>query len=60
MPLLGGLEGLGVEVESMALEDLGDRRRIALELELPSDRPPADVLDRLGMLEGVHEMRWSR
>lgn len=59
-PALGALEELGLQIESFAIADAGDHRRLDLAVELPHGARQEDVLLRLGELEDVSGVRWVR
>jgi putative Mg2+ transporter-C (MgtC) family protein len=59
-PTLGALEELGLMIESFAIADADDHRRIDLAVELPHGARQEDVLLRLGELEDVSGVRWAR
>jgi putative Mg2+ transporter-C (MgtC) family protein len=59
-PVLGELEELGLMIDSFAIVDADDRRRLDLLVELPHGAHPEDVLLRLGVLDGVVGVQWPK
>jgi putative Mg2+ transporter-C (MgtC) family protein len=59
-PVLATLEELGLGVDSFAIAEEDDHRRLDTVVELPHGAHPQDVLLRLGELEEVARVRWGR
>ncbi len=53
------VERAGLRIESIDVSQEGDRRRLALDVELPRDFEPATVVARIADVERVTEVRWS-
>jgi putative Mg2+ transporter-C (MgtC) family protein len=53
------IELAGLRIESMDVSQEGDRRRLALDVELPRHVQPPKVVARLAEVENVSEVRWS-
>jgi putative Mg2+ transporter-C (MgtC) family protein len=59
-PVLVALEQLGVSVTSFSIAARGDGRRLACIVELPQQEDSAEVVLRLGELEEVSGVKWTR
>lgn len=59
-PVLEALEQLGVAVESFAISEADDHRRLEAVIGLPHGARPEDVLLRLGELQDVSAVRWAQ
>ena len=59
-PVLAALEDLGLAVESFAISETADGRRLDTVIELPHGARPEDVVLRLGELDEVSSVRWVR
>jgi len=53
------IERAGLRIESMDVSQEGDRRRLALDVELPRHVPAPQVVARIADVEDVTEVRWS-
>ncbi len=53
------VERAGLRIASIDVSQEGDRRRLALDVELPRDFQPATVVARIADVERVTEVRWS-
>jgi hypothetical protein len=58
--VLSALEQLGVTVASFSITSVGDARRMACVIELPSVDASEEVVLRLGALEEVSGVKWIR
>ena len=59
-PVLGELEALGLEVTSFAVSEAEGRRRLEIAVGLPHGARSEDVILRLGELDEVSGVRWTR
>ena len=57
--LLTELEELGVDVQSFALADTGERRLAEVDVRFPHGARPEEVVVRLGDLDDVTAARWT-
>jgi putative Mg2+ transporter-C (MgtC) family protein len=53
------IERLGARILSLDVTQEGDRRRLELDVVLPSDTPIPRLVSRLADLENVAEVRWT-
>jgi putative Mg2+ transporter-C (MgtC) family protein len=53
------IERLGARVSSLEVSQEGDRRRLQLEVALPPDTHPPNVVSRIAEVEHVAEVRWN-
>ncbi len=53
------IERRGLRIESMDVSQEGERRRLALDVELPRHVPPAQVVAGIADVPNVAEVRWS-
>ena len=53
------IERAGLRIEAMDVSSEGDRRRLALDVELPRDVQPPQVVARIADVQSVSEVRWS-
>jgi len=53
------VEKTGARIASLEVSQEGDRRRLALDVVLPRDIPPARIVARIADLEDVVEVRWT-
>ena len=53
------VEKAGARIASLEVSQEGDRRRLALDVLLPRDVPPARIVARIADLEDVFEVRWT-
>ena len=53
------LERVGARIDSMEVSQEGERRRLALDLALPRNTPPARLVAWIADIEHVAEVRWS-
>src|SRR5262249_39975911 len=53
------IERAGLRIESMDVSQEGDRRRIAVDVELPQHVHPPQVVARIADVQSVAEVRWS-
>jgi putative Mg2+ transporter-C (MgtC) family protein len=58
--VLTALEQLGVEVASFSIATHGDGRRLSCAVELPHEEDSPEVVLRLGELDEVSAVRWTR
>ena len=59
-PVLAALEQLGVNVISFSLAAQGEGRRLACTVDLPTEEADKEVVLRLGELEDVTAVKWTR
>jgi uncharacterized membrane protein YhiD involved in acid resistance len=59
-PVLAAFEQLGVGVTSFSIAARGGERRLACAIELPHDDASESVVVRLGELDEVSGVRWTR
>ncbi len=59
-PVLAALEQLGVTVASFAIAAQGDVRRLSCVVELPQEEDAPEVVLRLGELDEVSGVKWTR
>jgi putative Mg2+ transporter-C (MgtC) family protein len=59
-PVLAALEQLGVGIMSFSIASAGDRRRVACVIDLPYAEASEDVLLRLGSVDEVSGVKWTR
>jgi putative Mg2+ transporter-C (MgtC) family protein len=53
------VERAGMSIESIDVSQEADRRRLALDVRLPPETNPAQVVARIADVEHVAEVRWS-
>jgi len=53
------VERAGLRIEAMDVSQEGDRRRLALDVEMPREVRPASVVARIADVQNVSEVRWS-
>jgi putative Mg2+ transporter-C (MgtC) family protein len=53
------IERSGLRIESMDVSQEGERRRLALDVELPRHVQPPQVIARIADVQSVAEVRWS-
>ena len=53
------IEQAGLRIEAMDVSQEGDRRRLALDVALPRNVQPPQVVARLAEVQNVSEVRWS-
>jgi putative Mg2+ transporter-C (MgtC) family protein len=53
------VERAGAQIEALEISAEGDRRTVELDVALPPERRPPDVVAALAEVEGVLEARWS-
>jgi putative Mg2+ transporter-C (MgtC) family protein len=58
--VLGALEQLGVDVTSFSIAAQGDGRRLTCSVDLPSEDADREVVLRLGELDEVAAVTWTR
>ncbi|HKT43526.1 MAG TPA: MgtC/SapB family protein [Gaiellaceae bacterium] len=58
VPILEAIEGNGGRVISLEIAQEGDRRSVALDIELQHARTPA-IVAAVGDIDGVLEVRWT-
>jgi putative Mg2+ transporter-C (MgtC) family protein len=59
-PVLAALEQLGVEITSFSIAAQGEGRRLSCAVELPTEDADRDVVLRLGELEEVSSVKWTK
>lgn len=59
-PVLAALEQLGVNVLSFSIAARGDGRRLVCAVDLPSEDADREVVLRLGELDDVSAVKWTR
>jgi putative Mg2+ transporter-C (MgtC) family protein len=59
-PVLAALEQLGVDVMSFSIAASGDGRRLSCAVDLPVDDADREVVVRLGELDDVSAVKWTR
>jgi putative Mg2+ transporter-C (MgtC) family protein len=59
-PVLAALEDLGLAVDSFAIAESGEGRRLDSVVELPHGARAEEVLLRLGELDEVASVKWTR
>lgn len=58
-PVVDLLGRYGVTMQSIELDPSEEGRRVRMEIELPSNAEPADLLRQIAELEGVEGAKWS-
>jgi putative Mg2+ transporter-C (MgtC) family protein len=57
--LVSGVESAGGRIESLQINQEGDRRYVELDVELPRTADRAKLVSSIAELEGVLEVRWA-
>ena len=59
-PVLAALEELGVGIASFSVEQRGDGRRLTYAIDIPQAKDADELVRRLGEVEGVSGVSWTR